>query len=158
MHFIRRLAANGKKVRQRAPCIALENFQLLDLGQRLIADRIGRNAFDLQRHGGFFAKDEAERRRTGAPRRSLRARYGDYETYLRRRGAHARELAKRRYLLEEDVQRLLAPREDERALFDKEAARRASVPPLSTTVWEAALKVLTAPAASVPPPIVVTPV
>ena len=61
VNFVARIAAHGKKVGQPRLDIAFEDFELLDFGQRLAAHRIGRDAFDLQRHRRFCAKRQAER-------------------------------------------------------------------------------------------------
>lgn len=52
----------------------------------------------------FFPATEAERQRTGDPRRSIEARYRDRDDYLARVREAARDLVSRRYLLEEDVE------------------------------------------------------
>ncbi|MBM3957836.1 MAG: hypothetical protein FJ313_07280 [Gemmatimonadetes bacterium] len=52
-----------------------------------------------------FARDRAERERTGDPRPSIMERYASKEDYLQRVREAAEDLARRRYLLDEDVER-----------------------------------------------------
>lgn len=53
-----------------------------------------------------FAKTKAERLAAGDPRRSIEERYGDFARYKQKFEAKCAELAKQRYLLPEDVDRL----------------------------------------------------
>jgi hypothetical protein len=64
-----------------------------------------------------FAKTKAERQATGDPRESVEERYGGYEEYRKRFATACDDLVKRRYLLKEDAERLLAGREKMRDLF-----------------------------------------
>ena len=53
-----------------------------------------------------FARTEAERAAAGDPRPSLAARYGDRNAYVARVRASAQDLARRGYLLPEDIDRI----------------------------------------------------
>ena len=61
-----------------------------------------------------FPRTKAEREMSGDPRRSLAERYGDWPSYLQQLEDNCRRLAAKRYLLDEDVQRIVA-RQNERA-------------------------------------------
>ena len=54
-----------------------------------------------------FPKTKAEREKTGDPRESVEERYGSFDEYRKRFAAGCADLTKRRYLLDEDAQRLI---------------------------------------------------
>jgi hypothetical protein len=54
-----------------------------------------------------FPATQAERERSGDPRRSIEERYASKEDYLRQVGQVARTLVDQRYLLAEDIQTLV---------------------------------------------------
>jgi hypothetical protein len=54
-----------------------------------------------------FKSTKAERLAAGDPRRSLEERYKSHDGYVKAVGKAARKLEKRRFLLEEDVQRYI---------------------------------------------------
>jgi hypothetical protein len=58
-----------------------------------------------------FSRTRAERETVGDPRPSIEETYGSYEEYRKRFGAVCEDLVRRRYLLQEDANRLLAGRE-----------------------------------------------
>jgi hypothetical protein len=64
-----------------------------------------------------FAKTKAEREKSGDPRLSIEERYGSFTNYLKQFEAGCAEMARQRYLLAEDVQRLTKGREKHRNLF-----------------------------------------
>jgi hypothetical protein len=64
-----------------------------------------------------FAKTKAGRQAAGDPRESVEERYGSYEAYRKQFAAACDDLVKRRYMLKEDAERLLAGREKLRELF-----------------------------------------
>ncbi len=66
-----------------------------------------------------FPRTRAEREAKGDPRPSLEERYGNFEEYHKQFAAVCDDLVKRRYLLKEDAERLVASREKLRALFRK---------------------------------------
>jgi hypothetical protein len=70
-----------------------------------------------------FPRSRAEREATGDPRPSLEERYPSFANYRKRFAAWCAALANKVYLLEEDVQRLLAGREKLRSLFAGKKAR-----------------------------------
>ena len=55
-----------------------------------------------------FAVTEAQRLKAEDPRRSLQQRYGSFEVYIRRLKEQCAQLQRKGYLLEEDVQRIVA--------------------------------------------------
>ncbi len=59
-----------------------------------------------------FAKTRAERLATGDPRKSLEERYRTHEGYVKEVEKAARKLMKERFLLEEDVERIVQAAED----------------------------------------------
>jgi hypothetical protein len=69
-----------------------------------------------------FPKTKAERKATGDPRESLEERYGSYDEYRKRFTAACDDLVRRRCLLKEDAERLLAGREKVRDQFPGAAA------------------------------------
>ena len=66
-----------------------------------------------------FARTEAERKATGDPRESIEKRYGSFDGYRKRFASVCDDLVKRRYLLKEDAERLVAGCEKRRGLFPK---------------------------------------
>ncbi len=54
-----------------------------------------------------FARTKAEREKTGDPRPSLEERYGSFDEYRKRFAANCAEMVKKRYLLQEDAERLI---------------------------------------------------
>lgn len=64
-----------------------------------------------------FAKTRAERMKSSDSRESIEERYGSFRTYQARFVGTCRRLAKDRYLLQEDVERLIAGREKLRGQF-----------------------------------------
>jgi hypothetical protein len=72
----------------------------------------GAEAMLLSLSGSFvpFPRTRAERLATGDPRESIEERYGTFETYRQRFATTCDDLVKRRYLLKEDADRLLAGR------------------------------------------------
>jgi hypothetical protein len=62
-------------------------------------------------------RDRADRQATGDPRLSIEERYGSYEAYCKQFAAACEDLVRRRYLLREDADRLIAGREKVRTLF-----------------------------------------
>jgi hypothetical protein len=64
-----------------------------------------------------FPRTPAERKATGDPRESIAERYGNFTQYRLRFALACEELIRRRYLLREDADRLLAGREKLRELF-----------------------------------------
>jgi hypothetical protein len=64
-----------------------------------------------------FPTTRAERQAKGDPRPSILERYGSFEEYRRQFAAACEDLVKRRYLLKEDAERLVAGREKVRNLF-----------------------------------------
>src|SRR5207249_1825738 len=64
-----------------------------------------------------FPRSRAEGESKGDPRPSLEERYGNFAEYRKQFAVACDELVKRRYLLKEDAQRLLANREKLRELF-----------------------------------------
>ena len=58
-----------------------------------------------------FAKTKAERLATGDPRKSLEERYKTHDKYVKEVGKAARQLVKKRLLLEEDAERIVAAAE-----------------------------------------------
>ena len=59
--------------------------------------------------GGFipFARFSAEREASGDPRQSLEERYGSHEAYVARVRDAAKRLVERRFLLQDDADRLI---------------------------------------------------
>jgi alpha/beta hydrolase family protein len=74
----------------------------------------------LSLSGGYvpFAKTADERRAAGDPRPALSERYRDFDDYQQQFLAAARQLAAKRYLLEEDLPRLATAVEKKRPLFE----------------------------------------
>ena len=70
-----------------------------------------------------FPKTKAERAKTGDPRPSIEERYGTFEAYRKQFAAGCNDLVKQRYLLQEDADRLIAGREQLRALFPAPPAK-----------------------------------
>jgi Alpha/beta hydrolase domain len=66
-----------------------------------------------------FAKTKAERETVGDPRRSIEERYPSFEEYRQRFAATCDDMVKRRVLLKEDADRLIAGREKVRGVFAK---------------------------------------
>lgn len=66
-----------------------------------------------------FAKSKAERETTGDPRLSLEERYGSFDEYRKRFTAMCDDMVKRRVLLKEDADLLIAGREKVRGMFAK---------------------------------------
>lgn len=66
-----------------------------------------------------FAKTKAEREAAGDPRRSIEERYASFEEYRQRFAAMCDDMVKRRVLLKEDADRLIAGREKVRGTFAK---------------------------------------
>jgi hypothetical protein len=64
-----------------------------------------------------FPRSRAERLATGDPRSSIEERYGSFDVYQQRFAATCADLVKRRYLLPEDAERLVAGRQKLRDLF-----------------------------------------
>ncbi len=64
-----------------------------------------------------LAKTREERKETGDPRTSIGERYASYDVYRQRFAAVCDDLVGRRYLLKEDVERLLAGRDKVRDRF-----------------------------------------
>jgi hypothetical protein len=54
-----------------------------------------------------FKTTKAERQAAGDPRKSLEERYGNHDGYVKAVAKAARDLEKRRLLLEQDVQRYI---------------------------------------------------
>src|SRR5262249_43450356 len=75
-----------------------------------------------------FPKTRAEREATGDPRRSLEERYGSFAGYKKCFAAVCDDLVKRRYLLKEDADRLMAGREKLRGLFPAEKSTGTRAP------------------------------
>src|SRR5262249_4482199 len=67
-----------------------------------------------------FPKTEAERLATRDPRESIEERYGTFAEDPERFEAHCRKMVKDRYLLAEDVDRLVQSRDKVRDLFPAE--------------------------------------
>jgi hypothetical protein len=61
VRLVRRVASDGKKLSQMRLDVAFEDLELFDFRQWLATHGVGRDAFDLQWHGGFRAEREAER-------------------------------------------------------------------------------------------------
>jgi hypothetical protein len=64
-----------------------------------------------------FPKTKAERDKTGDPRPSIEERYGSFDNYQKQFTAACNDLVKRRYLLQEDADRLIKNREKVRDQF-----------------------------------------
>ena len=75
--------------------------------------------------GGFlpFARTREERQAVGDPRPSLLEQYESFDDYLRQFQAAAEELVRQRYLLEEDIPRLLERAKRNRKRFEVESAK-----------------------------------
>ena len=58
-----------------------------------------------------FPRSREERKATGDPRESIEERYGSCEQYREQFAQACDDLVKRRYLLKEDAERLLAGRQ-----------------------------------------------
>src|SRR5262245_23556145 len=58
--FVGRITADSKEVSQPGLPVAFEDLKRFDFGQPFVADSVGCNAFDLQRHGRFGTKRKAE--------------------------------------------------------------------------------------------------
>jgi hypothetical protein len=67
-----------------------------------------------------FARTKAERQKVGDPRASIEERYGTFAEYQKRFASHCEEMVKKRYLLQEDADRLSKNREKARSLFPSE--------------------------------------
>jgi hypothetical protein len=67
-----------------------------------------------------FAKTSAEAKASGDPRPSLQERYESFTAYRRRLSAHCEDMVKQRYLLKEDVERILGAAEKRKGLFATE--------------------------------------
>jgi poly(3-hydroxybutyrate) depolymerase len=74
-----------------------------------------------------FAKTRSERRANGDPRESIEERYGSFDQYKQRYASVCEDLVKRRLLLQEDADRLLARRIRHRALFVETVLRKGLV-------------------------------
>ncbi|HVX12830.1 MAG TPA: alpha/beta hydrolase domain-containing protein [Pirellulales bacterium] len=70
--------------------------------------------------GGYIplAKTAAERQASGDPRPAISERYRDFDDYRQRYMAAAHKLCEQRYILEEDLPRLEAAAQKNRALFE----------------------------------------
>src|SRR5262249_40651925 len=64
-----------------------------------------------------FPKTRTERRATGDPRESIEERYGSSDNYRKQLATACDDLVRRRHLLKEDADRLLAGRDKMRDLF-----------------------------------------
>src|SRR5262249_43666756 len=64
-----------------------------------------------------FPRTRAEREAAGDPRHSIAERYGTFADYRLQFEAACEDLVKKRYLLKEDVERLMAGREKVRGQF-----------------------------------------
>jgi hypothetical protein len=64
-----------------------------------------------------FPRTRAEREATGDPRQSIAERYGSFADYRLQFAAACEDLVKKRYLLKEDVERLMGGREKVRSQF-----------------------------------------
>jgi hypothetical protein len=64
-----------------------------------------------------FPRSRAEREAIGDPRPSIEERYGSFDQYRQRFAATCADLVRRRYLLSEDADRLVAGREKLRDRF-----------------------------------------
>src|SRR5262249_27113646 len=64
-----------------------------------------------------FPRTRAEREATGDPRQPIAERYGTFAGYRQQVAAACEDLVKKRYLLKEDAERLLAGREKVRGQF-----------------------------------------
>jgi hypothetical protein len=80
---------------------------------------VGAEAMLVSLAGSYIPlpRTQAERKETGDPRESIEERYSGYDDYRRRFAAVCDDLVKRRYLLKEDAERLLAAREKVRGEF-----------------------------------------
>jgi hypothetical protein len=88
-------------------------------GWNLRRREAGAEAMLVSLSGSFipFPRTKAERQASGDPRESIEERYGSFDEYRRRFAAACEDLVKRRYLLKEDAERLLAGREKVRDRF-----------------------------------------
>jgi hypothetical protein len=64
-----------------------------------------------------FPKTRPEATASGDPRRSLEDRYGDFASYRKALATQCETMVQKRYLLQEDVERILAAAEKRRGLF-----------------------------------------
>jgi hypothetical protein len=64
-----------------------------------------------------FSRTREEAKRTGDPRKSLEDRYGTFDNFKLLLTAHCRRMVKERYLLEEDVARIVTAAERRAGLF-----------------------------------------
>jgi hypothetical protein len=81
---------------------------------------IGAEGELLGLQGGYipFARTKADREKAGDPRPALLERYRNFDDYQKQLAAAAAKLLAERYLLDEDVPRIMALAEKHRALFD----------------------------------------
>jgi hypothetical protein len=82
---------------------------------------VGAEGLLASRAGSYipFAKTKADRLASGDPRPSIEERYGSFEEYKKRFAAACDELVKKRLLLKEDAERMIAGREKVRELFPR---------------------------------------
>jgi hypothetical protein len=66
-----------------------------------------------------FPRTRAEAKANGDPRQSLEERYGDFVEYQKRFRVACEELVRKRCMLQEDAERLIAGREKVRPLFER---------------------------------------
>jgi hypothetical protein len=80
---------------------------------------VGAEAMLVSLAGSYipFPRTRTEATASGDPRRSLEERYGDFASYRKALVAQCEAMVARRYLLAEDVERILAAAEKRRGLF-----------------------------------------
>jgi hypothetical protein len=110
-------ATNNERGMLLLPAVAVPVATLT--GWNLRRREVGAETELLSLKGSFIPlpSNKAERESAGDPRPSLEELFGDFDTYLHRFEASARKLVAERYLLEEDVPRLLDRAKQNRERF-----------------------------------------